>query len=87
MHAFLISAGAVFVGEIGDKTQIATTVLAARFQDVWEVVAGTTLGMLLADVPVVLLGAALAQRLPLKPIRYVAAAVFIVLGALALALD
>lgn len=83
-NAFLVTTVSFFLAEIGDKTQIATTVLAARFHSVWDVVAGTTAGMLLADVPVVLLGAALAQRLPLKPIRYVAAGIFIVLGVVTL---
>lgn len=69
-----------FLAEIGDKTQIATTVLAARFGELAQVVAGTTSGMLLADVPVVFLGTAMATRLPFKPIRWTAAAVFVLLG-------
>ncbi|MDT0497351.1 TMEM165/GDT1 family protein [Algiphilus sp. W345] len=69
-----------FLAEIGDKTQIATTVLAARFDDLLQVVAGTTSGMLLADVPVVFLGAAIATRLPLTAIRWTAAGLFVVLG-------
>ncbi len=69
-----------FLMEIGDKTQFATAALAARYQVLLPVVAGTTLGMLLADVPVVLLGEALARRLPLRWIRRVAAALFLVLG-------
>lgn len=69
-----------FLAEIGDKTQIATTVLAARFDDLVQVVAGTTSGMLLADVPVVFLGAAIATRLPLTAIRWTAAGLFVVLG-------
>ncbi|SER03872.1 Putative Ca2+/H+ antiporter, TMEM165/GDT1 family [Solimonas aquatica] len=78
--AFWVTAVSFFIAEIGDKTQLATTVLAARFGELVPVVSGTTLGMLLADVPVIFLGAALAQRLPLKPIRFAAAALFIVLG-------
>ena len=77
---FVIAAVAFFLAEIGDKTQIATTVLAVRYDALIPVVSGTTLGMLLADVPVVFLGAALAQKLPLKAIRIAAAALFIVLG-------
>lgn len=75
-----ISGLSFFLAEIGDKTQIATTILAARFESLVAVVSGSTLGMLLANVPVVFLGAALAAKLPLKPIRWTAAAVFIVLG-------
>src|SRR5438552_7675217 len=73
-----------FLVEIGDKTQIATVALAARYHALIAVVAGTTLGMMLADVPVVLLGEAAAKRLPLKWVHRVAAAVCVVLAALAL---
>jgi putative Ca2+/H+ antiporter (TMEM165/GDT1 family) len=66
--------------EIGDKTQVATVVLAARYSPLWQVVTGTTVGMLLANVPVVLLGARFAERLPLKAARWTAAAVFAALG-------
>ncbi len=72
---------AFFVAEIGDKTQVATVLLAAKYTPLWEVVAGTTLGMLLANVPVVLLGSRLADRLPLKAARYTAAVVFLALAA------
>lgn len=75
-----VTAVSFFLAEIGDKTQIATTVLAAKFASIYAVVTGTTVGMLAADVPVVFLGAALASRLPLKPIRWSAAALFILLG-------
>lgn len=75
-----ISTLSFFIAEIGDKTQIATAVLAARYDMFLPVLAGTTGGMLLADVPVVLLGGALAARLPVKPIRFAAAALFILLG-------
>lgn len=74
-----------FLVEIGDKTQIATAALAADYRTVVSVVAGTTLGMLLADVPVVFLGGAAADRLPLRPIRLTAAAVFALLGVVVLA--
>ncbi|MGH8446037.1 MAG: TMEM165/GDT1 family protein [Solimonas sp.] len=77
---FWITTVSFFLAEIGDKTQIATTLLAARFDSLLPVVSGTTIGMLLADVPVVFLGAALATRLPLKTIRFAAAGLFIVLG-------
>ncbi len=78
--AFLATTLAFFVAEIGDKTQVATVLLAARYQPLWEVVAGTTLGMLLANVPVVLLGSRFAHRLPLRAARVVAALVFAALG-------
>ncbi|WP_407909952.1 TMEM165/GDT1 family protein [Lysobacter claricitrinus] len=75
---------AFFLAEIGDKTQVATVLLAARFHDFVPVVTGTTLGMLLANVPVVLLGSRFADRLPLKAARLTAAAVFLALGVWAL---
>lgn len=78
--AFVATTIAFFLAEIGDKTQVATVLIAAKYHPYWEVVAGTTLGMLLANVPVVLLGSRLADRLPLKTARYVAAAVFLALA-------
>jgi putative Ca2+/H+ antiporter (TMEM165/GDT1 family) len=69
-----------FLVEIGDKTQIATVALAARYDAMVWVTAGTTLGMLVANVPVVLLGKMAAERLPLKAIRIGAALVFAILG-------
>lgn len=75
---------AFFIAEIGDKTQVATILLAARFHEFAQVVTGTTLGMLLANVPVVLLGSRFSSRLPLKAARLTAAAVFAILGAWAL---
>jgi putative Ca2+/H+ antiporter (TMEM165/GDT1 family) len=72
-----------FLAEMGDKTQIATVALAARFHDFLGVVAGTTLGMMLANVPAILLGERFAHRLPTKAVHAVAAVLFIVLGALA----
>ena len=82
--AFLTTLGAFFLAEIGDKTQIATIGLAARFEELTPVVAGTTLGMMLANVPVVALGNRAAARLPLRAIRLTAAIVFMLLGALTL---
>jgi putative Ca2+/H+ antiporter (TMEM165/GDT1 family) len=73
-----------FMAEMGDKTQVATVVLAARFPSLVAVIAGTTLGMLLADVPVVLLGRVAAAKIPLKAVRVVAALIFAALGAFAL---
>jgi putative Ca2+/H+ antiporter (TMEM165/GDT1 family) len=83
--AFLATLVAFFVVEIGDKTQIATVALAARFHDLVLVTAGTTLGMLLANVPAVLCGDGIARVASLKAIRAVAAAGFAVLGAMTLA--
>jgi Ca2+/H+ antiporter, TMEM165/GDT1 family len=71
---------AFFFAEMGDKTQLATVALAARFDTLIEVVLGTTLGMLIADVPAVFLGEALAKRIPVQPIRYAAAVLFIAMG-------
>ena len=65
---------------MGDKTQLATVVLGARFDALAAVVLGTTLGMLLANIPAVLVGEALARKLPLKAIRFAAAGVFVVTG-------
>jgi Ca2+/H+ antiporter, TMEM165/GDT1 family len=82
--AFLATLVAFFIVEIGDKTQIATVALAARFNSLVAVTAGTTVGMLLANVPMVLFGDAIAKRLPLKWVRATAAALFLVLGLAAL---
>jgi putative Ca2+/H+ antiporter (TMEM165/GDT1 family) len=73
-----------FLAEMGDKTQVATVALAARYASLVQVVAGTTLGMLIANVPVVFFGGAIAQRIPLALIRRVTAAAFAILGILAL---
>lgn len=84
MEAFLISTGIVALAEMGDKTQVTTVALAAQYQALVAVVAGTTLGMMLANVPAVFIGDQLAHRLPIKLIHGVAAAIFAVLGILAL---
>lgn len=78
--AFMATLVAFFIAEMGDKTQVATVVLAAQFVEYGWVVLGTTLGMMLANVPVVFLGNAAAGRLPLDLIRRVAALAFLVLG-------
>ena len=78
--AFVATAIAFFIAEIGDKTQVATVLLAAKYSPLWEVVVGTTAGMLLANVPVVLLGSRFADRLPLRTARVVAAVVFAALA-------
>ena len=82
--AFLATLIAFFLLEIGDKTQIATVALAARFHDIALVTAGTTLGMMLVNVPAVLCGDRIARVVPLKPIRIAAAALFAILGAMTL---
>ena len=77
---FVATVVAFFLVEMGDKTQVATVALAAQYQALTWVVLGTTLGMLLANVPVVFAGDALIKRVPLRVVRMVAAACFIVLG-------
>ena len=77
---FAATVVAFFIAEMGDKTQVATVVLAARYHPLWQVVAGTTIGMLLANVPVVWLGSRFASRLPLKAARISAAVLFAWLG-------
>lgn len=78
--AFLATTVAFFLAEIGDKTQVATALLAANYRPLWEVIAGTTLGMLLANLPVLWLGHRYADRLPLQVLRRVAAGVFLALA-------
>ncbi|CAK0763505.1 putative manganese exporter [Azospirillaceae bacterium] len=78
--AFGATAIAFFLVEIGDKTQLATAALAAKFHDLVPVVMGTTLGMMLADAPVVFFGEALARVIPLRVARMIAAGIFFVLG-------
>ena len=75
---------AFFLAEMGDKTQVATVMLAAQYQAFVWVVIGTTLGMLLANAPVVWLGHKLVRRVPLRLVHGISAAIFAVLGALAL---
>jgi Ca2+/H+ antiporter, TMEM165/GDT1 family len=82
--AFLTTLVAFFLAEIGDKTQVATIGLAARFDQTGAVVLGTTLGMMLANIPAVLLGYRMAGRRPVGAIRVAAAAVFAALGLITL---
>lgn len=77
---FLTTAVAFFLVEMGDKTQVATIALAARFHDILMVAAGTTAGMMLANAPAVFVGEAAATRLPLNAIRIGAAACFAAIG-------
>ncbi|HNB47073.1 MAG TPA: TMEM165/GDT1 family protein, partial [Burkholderiaceae bacterium] len=76
---------AFFLAEMGDKTQIATVALAAQYQALVAVVAGTTLGMMIANVPAVLLGDRIATRMPVKLVHGIAAAIFLGLGIATLA--
>ena len=71
---------AFFLAEMGDKTQIATVMLAARYDALVAVIAGTTIGMLLADAPVVFAGKLAADRIPFGALRKVAAGIFFVMG-------
>ena len=71
---------AFFLVEMGDKTQVATVALAARYSAVVAVVLGTTLGMMIANVPAVMLGERIAHRLPVRLIHGVVAAIFALLG-------
>ncbi len=78
--AFLTTLVLFFLAEIGDKTQLATTALAARFDAVLVITLGSTLGLMLANVPVVFFGEALLRRLPLVQVRYIAAGAFVLLA-------
>jgi len=80
---FAFTAVMFFLAEIGDKTQLATVALAARYDSLIAVVAGTTAGMLLADAPAVLFAQRIALKIPLRLIRYVSSALFALLGAAA----
>lgn len=82
---FVTTVIAFFLAEMGDKTQIATVALAARFPaDFIGIVAGTTAGMMIANVPAVLVGDKLAHKLPVKLVHTVAAVIFAVLGVVTL---
>ena len=82
LGAFLATAVAFFLVEMGDKTQLATMALAARFHSILLITAGTTVGMLTANVPAVLFGDTIARRVSLTRVRAVAAVSFAVLGVL-----
>lgn len=77
---FVTTLIAFFLAEMGDKTQIATIALAAQYQAVVPVVLGTTLGMMIANVPAVILGDRIADRMPVAIVHRVAAAIFLILG-------
>lgn len=75
---------AFFIAEMGDKTQVATVALAVQYHAFLAVVAGTTLGMMVANVPAVLLGERIAQRMPVRLVHALAAAIFAALGVITL---
>jgi putative Ca2+/H+ antiporter (TMEM165/GDT1 family) len=84
LGVFLTTVVAFFLAEMGDKTQVATVMLAARFHAWAEVVAGTTLGMMLANVPVVWFGDRLVRKVPIRLVHVIGALVFLALGVLAI---
>lgn len=78
---FVITCIAFFIAEIGDKTQLATIALAAKYMGLLHVVVGTTLGMMIANVPAVILGKGVSPKFPFKLVRYLSALLFALLGA------
>jgi putative Ca2+/H+ antiporter (TMEM165/GDT1 family) len=73
-----------FLIEMGDKTQIATVALAAQYSEFYMVVAGTTIGMMLANIPAVLIGERATKALPIRTIQVIAAVIFAVMGVVVL---
>jgi putative Ca2+/H+ antiporter (TMEM165/GDT1 family) len=84
MGVFLTTVVVFFLAEMGDKTQIATVMLAAQYNAWFAVVAGTTLGMMLANAPVVWFGDVITKRVPLRLVHLISAGIFAVLGVIAL---
>lgn len=80
MGVFATTLIAFFLAEMGDKTQVATVALAAQYQALLSVVVGTTLGMMIANVPAVLMGDRIAQRMPVRLVHGIAALIFAMLG-------
>ena len=83
--AFVATLIAFFLAEMGDKTQIATVALAAQFEVLFAVIAGTTLGMMIANVPVIYIGEKLAHRMPVRLVHSIAALIFAIIGTAILA--
>jgi putative Ca2+/H+ antiporter (TMEM165/GDT1 family) len=79
-QVFALTVGLFFLAEMGDKTQIATIALGAKYSDVFSVTVGTTLGMMLANAPAVWIGQKFTKRMPIKWVHAVAAVTFIVIG-------
>lgn len=84
LGVFAATLTAFFLSEMGDKTQIATVALAAHYAAPWMVIAGTTFGMLIADVPAVFIGNRFASRIPMRLVHTLAAGLFALLGVLTL---
>jgi putative Ca2+/H+ antiporter (TMEM165/GDT1 family) len=84
LGVFVTTVVVFFLAEMGDKTQIATVMLAAQYNAWFAVVAGTTLGMMLANAPVVWFGDAITKRVPLRMVHIISAGIFAVLGVIAL---
>lgn len=84
LGVFAATTWAFFLAEMGDKTQIATIALGAQYEPLFAVVIGTTLGMMLANAPVVFFGDAITRRVPIRVVHVVAALIFLALGLLAL---
>jgi len=84
MGVFAATTWAFFLAEMGDKTQLATVALGAQYEPLFAVVIGTTLGMMLANAPVVFFGEAITRRVPIKVVHLIAALIFAVLGVLAI---
>ena len=80
LQVFFLTVGLFFLAEMGDKTQIATIALGARYEDVLSVTVGTTLGMMLANAPAVWVGQKFTKRIPIKWVHAVAAITFIAIG-------
>ena len=79
-QVFILTVGLFFLAEMGDKTQIATIALGAKYSDIFAVTVGTTLGMMLANAPAVWIGQKFTQRMPIKWVHAVAAVTFIAIG-------
>lgn len=79
-QVFILTVGLFFLAEMGDKTQIATIALGAKYSDVFSVTVGTTLGMMLANAPAVWIGQKFTKRMPIKLVHAVAAVTFIAIG-------
>lgn len=79
-NVFMTTTFAFFMAEMGDKTQIATALMAAQFQTLIPVIIGTTIGMLLANIPVVLLGDKATRWIPINIVRITSASIFFLLG-------
>ena len=79
-QVFILTAGLFFLAEMGDKTQIATIALGAKYTDVLSVTIGTTMGMMLANAPAVWIGQKFTKRMPIKWVHAVAAVTFIAIG-------